>query len=113
MMWLSSSEVPSSSPSVRTRHSGLYGRRLSGSPNFDHGLCGNGRSYSRRAMPTRRTNGESYWPMRIMELSCCCELVLLAGAILAVAQQLAPLLGAVRRGLGGREELANQREEAR
>src|ERR1043165_1424237 len=67
---LSTSEVSSSRTSVGTRTSGLYCRTFSASPNTDHGRCSNGSSYSVSAMPTRRTNGESYWPMRIIASAC-------------------------------------------
>ena len=66
MAALSISASPLSSTSVGTRRSGLYGAILSASPKVDHGLCSNGSPYSRNAIATRRTKGESYWPIRIM-----------------------------------------------
>jgi hypothetical protein len=63
---LSISASPPSSTSVGTRRSGLYGAILSPSPKVDHGRCSNGSPYSRIAIATRRTKGESYWPIRNM-----------------------------------------------
>src|SRR3954471_22849800 len=68
-MALSISVSPPSSTRVGTRRSGLYGAILSASPNVDHGRCANGKPYSRNAIATRRTKGESYWPIRIMGFS--------------------------------------------
>src|SRR3954466_3564725 len=67
-MALSISASPLSSTSVGTRRSGLYGAILSASPKVDHGLCSKARPYSRNAIATRRTKGESYWPIRNMVL---------------------------------------------
>jgi hypothetical protein len=69
MLWLSMSEVAGvEHERVGTRMSGLNGAIFSASPNTDHGRCSNAMPYSVSAMPTRRTKGESYWPMRIMGL---------------------------------------------
>src|ERR1700712_3639466 len=77
MAALSISASPLSSTSVGTRRSGLYGAILSASPKVDHGRCSNGNPYNRSAIATRRTKGESYWPIRNMVLLC--PLLVLAG----------------------------------
>ena len=67
---LSISASPLARTSVGTRRSGLYGAILSASPKVDHGRCSNGKPYNRSAIATRRTKGESYWPIRNMAPLC-------------------------------------------